>query len=316
MNEKKPIIVFQSDFTRKEGAVSSMYGVVKSVDRELEIFDGTHEIPHFDTWSASYRLYQSLRFWPKGTVYVSVVDPGVGTDRKACVAQTNDGYFIVTPDNGTLTHIKHYVGIKQVREIDERTNRLRGKETEDVAIFHGRDVFAYTAARLASGIIDFKGTGAEYPVEQIVTHPIFEPRVFPKRVEGIFEIGDPNFGNLWTNIPLSDFKSAGFNFGDTILIKVIRQGLKNFAFNTDKQNERASDAIESESEEQNASLLLLEKPALFCKSFGYAPKGSLVIYNNEIGRIAVAVTQGNLCQTYSLDYGANIKVIFESPKEK
>ena len=67
----KPILVFQTDFTYKEGAVSSMYGVVKSVDRELEIMDGTHELPQYDTWSASYRLYQSLPFWPEGTIYVS-----------------------------------------------------------------------------------------------------------------------------------------------------------------------------------------------------------------------------------------------------
>ena len=83
----KPILVFQTDFTYKEGAVSSMYGVVKCVDRELEIMDGTHELPQYDTWSASYRLYQSLPFWPEGTIYVSVVDPGVGTSRRACVAK-------------------------------------------------------------------------------------------------------------------------------------------------------------------------------------------------------------------------------------
>ena len=107
----KPILVFQTDFTYKEGAVSSMYGVVKCVDRELEIMDGTHELPQFDTWSASYRLYQSLQFWPEGTVYVSVVDPGVGTRRRACVAKTVDGYYIVTPDNGSLTHVKKMIGM-------------------------------------------------------------------------------------------------------------------------------------------------------------------------------------------------------------
>ena len=198
----KPILVFQTDFTYAEGAVSSMYGVVKTVDRELEIFDGTHEIPQFDTWSASYRLYQSVRFWPEGTIYVSVVDPGVGTSRRACVAKTKDGYYIVTPDNGSLTHYKKWVGIEAVREIDESVNRLRGKGTEEVAIFHGRDLFGYTAARLASGIIDFEGVGPEYPVEEIVELPILEPTVTEGRAEGIFEIEDPNFGNLWTNIPL------------------------------------------------------------------------------------------------------------------
>ena len=111
----KPILVFQTDFTYKEGAVCAMYGVVKSVDRELEIIDGTHEIPKFDTWSASYRLYQSMQFWPKGTIFVSVVDPGVGTKRRASVALTKDGYYVVTPDNGSLTHLKNYVGIQEVR---------------------------------------------------------------------------------------------------------------------------------------------------------------------------------------------------------
>ena len=113
----KPILVFQTDFTYKEGAVSSMYGVVKTVDRELEIFDGTHELPQYDTWSASYRLYQSLRFWPEGTIYVSVVDPGVGTARRACVAKVAGGYYVVTPDNGALTHIDREMGVLEVREI-------------------------------------------------------------------------------------------------------------------------------------------------------------------------------------------------------
>jgi len=70
---RKPILVFQTDFTYKEGAVSSMYGVVKSVDRDLEIFDSTHEIPQYDIWSASFRLLQTVKFWPSDTVFVSVV---------------------------------------------------------------------------------------------------------------------------------------------------------------------------------------------------------------------------------------------------
>ena len=200
----KPILVFQTDFSYKESAVSSMYGVVKCVDRELEIFDGTHELPPFDTWSASYRMYQSLQFWPKGTIYVSVVDPGVGTSRKACVAKTTDGYYIVTPDNGALTHVKKYIGIEEVREIDEEINRL--KITRDVAIFHGRDLFGYTAARLASGIITYEQVGPKYDVNEIVVHDIYDPIMNENQIEGYLEMDDPNFGNVWTNIPLSTFK--------------------------------------------------------------------------------------------------------------
>ena len=155
MQKDKPLLVFQTDFTYKEGAVSSMYGVVKSVDRSLEIMDGTHELPQFDIWSASYRLFQSLAFWPQGTVYVSVVDPGVGTKRRACVAKTANGYYVVSPDNGSLTHIKRFMGITEVREIDEKLNRLHNEKTQGVAVFHGRDLFGYCAARFASGIISF-----------------------------------------------------------------------------------------------------------------------------------------------------------------
>jgi len=216
----KPILVFQTDFTYKEGAVCAMYGVVKSVDRELEIIDGTHEIPQFDTWSASYRLYQSMRFWPEGTIFVSVVDPGVGTPRRASVALTADGYYIVSPDNGSLTHVHDAVGITAIREIDENVNRLKGKGTEGVSIFHGRDLFSYCAARLASGIIEFEGVGPAYTVEEIVMHTMHRPKLREGRAEGILEINDPNFGNIWTNIPTQKFLEAGFKYGETSCMTV------------------------------------------------------------------------------------------------
>lgn len=277
----KPLLVFQTDFTYKEGAVSSMYGVVKCVDRELEIMDGTHELPQYDTWSASYRLYQSLPFWPEGTIYVSVVDPGVGTNRRACVAKVKGGYYVVTPDNGSLTHIKRFMGIESVREIDESVNRLRGKGTEEVAIFHGRDLFGYTAARLASGIIDFEGVGPEYPVEEIVEHPILEPVLSQGKAEGIFEINDPNFGNLWTNIRLDDFRNAGFSYGDQVHTVVKYKGK-----------------------------VMFEQSVLFHKSFGYAGEGEPMIYNNELMKIAMAVSRGSFEQKYGLGYGSDWTVEF------
>lgn len=277
----KPILVFQTDFTYAEGAVSSMYGVVKTVDRELEIFDGTHMLPQYDTWSASYRLYQSLQFWPEGTIYVSVVDPGVGTPRKACVAKTVDGYYIVTPDNGSLTHVKNLIGIEAVREIDETKNRLRGKGTEGVAIFHGRDLFGYTAARLASGIIDFEGVGPEYHVDEIIEHPIHEPEITEGLVKGIFEINDPNFGNLWTNIPLTAFREAGFTYGDMVKVKITCEEKVRF-----------------------------EETVLFHQSFGFAKKGDPMIYNNELMKIAMAVSQGSFADQYALSYGSEWKIQF------
>ncbi len=278
---KKAILVFQTDFTYKEGAVSSMYGVVKSVDRELEIITGTHEIPRYDIWSASYRLYQSMKFWPEGTVFVSVVDPGVGTGRKASVARTSDGYYVVTPDNGSLTHLNKWVGITEIREIDESVNRLKGKDTEEVSIFHGRDLFSYCAARLASGIISFTQVGPEYPVSEIIEYPILEPELKGGRVSGIFEINDPNFGNLWTNIPLSMFKTAGFEFGDYLKVRVWHDGSKVFS-----------------------------EDVLFHKSFGFASKGDPMIYNNELMKISMAVSRGSFCGEHNIGYGSTWAVEF------
>ncbi|MEA4875695.1 SAM hydrolase/SAM-dependent halogenase family protein [Anaerorhabdus sp.] len=278
---EKPILVFQTDFTYKEGAVCAMYGVVKSVDRSLEIMDGSHELPQYDTWSASYRLYQSMKFWPEGTIFVSVVDPGVGTARRACVAKTADGYYIVTPDNGALTHIKKYVGITEVREIDETINRLKGKGTEGVAIFHGRDLFGYCAARLASGIITYEQVGATYPLDEIVTHPILEPTLSTNKIEGIFEINDPNFGNLWTNIPLSMMSEAGFNYGDMINVEIKHNGETKF-----------------------------NQPVLFHKSFGMAKKGEPIIYNNELMKVSMAVSMGNFVEEYHCDFGSDWTVTF------
>ncbi len=279
MNQK-PMLVFQTDFTYKEGAVCAMYGVVKSVDRSLEIIDGTHELPNYDIWSASYRLYQSMEFWPKDTIFVSVVDPGVGTKRRACVAKTLDGYTVVTPDNGSLTHVKRVMGIAEVREIDESVNRLQ--HTAGVSVFHGRDLFGYCAARLAAGIITYEEVGPAYPVEEIVEFHIAEATLENGAVKGIFEINDPNFGNLWTNIPLELFEKAGFRYGDTLTATVTHEGKPVF-----------------------------EGKLLFEKSFGYAKQGDVMLYNNELMRVAMAVVQGNLEQQYKLGYGATWQVQFE-----
>jgi len=259
-----------------------MYGVVKTVDRELEIFDATHEIPQYDIWSASYRLYQYMRFWPQGTIFVSVVDPGVGTPRKACVAKTSDGYYVVTPDNGALTHTKHWMGITEVREIDAAVNRLRGKNTEETNVFHGRDLFGYCAAKLASGLITYEQVGPEYAVNDIIVLPIHEPKLKNGIVRGIFDIGDPNYGNLWTNIPLSLFNEAGFAYGDYLNLTILHEGQ-----------------------------VVFSERVLFHKSFGYAKKGEVIIYNNELMLVSVAVSQGSLSERYQLNFGPGWEVKFE-----
>lgn len=278
----KKLLVFQTDFTYKEGAVAAMYGVVKSVDSDIEIITATHEIPQYDTYSASYRLYQYIDFWPKGTIFVSVVDPGVGTSRRACVARTKNDYYIVTPDNGSLSHVDKYFGIEEVRQINETINRLHREDNGAVSIFHGRDLFGYCAARLASGIISYEEVGEEYDVSKIVRHELKEAQIFDDRIEGTFEINDPNFGNIWTNILLKDFLSFGFKMGDSIHTIVYK-----------------NDEV------------IFDDVIPYYDSFGKAKDHSVMIYNNEINKMGLAEVVGNLCADYGFGFGPEYKVVFK-----
>lgn len=275
MSEKpKPILVFQTDFTYAEGAVSSMYGVVKSVDRELEIIDGTHQIPRYDIWSGAYRLYQSISFWPKGTIYVSVVDPGVGTKRRGSVARTSEGHIVVTPDNGSLSFLARYIGLEEVREIDEEINRY--PRTRGTSVFAGRDIFAYTAARLASGAISWDEIGPSYSLDEIVMLEIPEATRDGNELSGIIEIVDPNFGNAWTNIEVSKLAELGVVENDLLAVDICHNGELVFA---------------------------QELP--FVKSFGYVRAGKPLAYTNEMMRLAFACSQDSFIERFELSFGSS-----------
>src|SRR5215510_4039151 len=179
------IIVFQTDYGLKDGAVSAMKGVAMGVSPDLKLFDLTHEIPAYNIWEAAYRLEQTVEYWPAGTVFVSVVDPGVGTSRKSVVLKTNSGHFIVTPDNGTLTLVAQSLGIAELREIDEAVNRRKGSEKSYT--FHGRDVYAYTAARLAAGVISFEQVGPALP-NHVVSIPFQKAKFEGGKIKGTIAI--------------------------------------------------------------------------------------------------------------------------------
>jgi S-adenosylmethionine hydrolase len=190
-------LVLQSDFGIKDSAVASMKGVAVSVSRDLDIYDLTHEVPTFNIWEASLRLAEVAGYWPKGTVFVSVVDPGVGTERKSVVLKTKSGHYFVSPDNGSLTAVAEQLGIEAVREIDEVVNRLANSEKSYT--FHGRD--------------------RELPAE-VLSIPYQKPRVEQGRVYGNIEILDPQFGNVWTNIDRGTFKTLDLDPGDEVSIQI------------------------------------------------------------------------------------------------
>jgi S-adenosylmethionine hydrolase len=217
---QKNLLVLQTDFGVKDGAVAAMKGVAMQVNTRLQVFDLTHEIPAYNIWEAAYRLQQAAPFWPAGTVFVSVVDPGVGSSRKAIVLQTNSGHYFVGPDNGSFALVAAKMGIKAVREIDEKTNRLPG--SQESYTFHGRDLFAYTAARLASGRIRFEQAGKLLPNKIVMLN--WQPaKVENNVVTGMIDILDIQYGNVWTNIDEKLLAAIGVEKKDSIDIDIFYQ---------------------------------------------------------------------------------------------
>lgn len=210
-------LILQTDFSLKDGAVSAMKGVAFGVDHNLKIFDLTHEIPPYNIWEGAYRLYQTASYWPQGSVFVSVVDPGVGTDRKSVVLKTKSGQYFVSPDNGTLTLVAQTLGIDSVREIDEKANRLKGSEKSYT--FHGRDVYAYTGARLASGAITFEQVGPELPAK-VVELSYQKAKATKGEVKGNIPILDIQYGNVWSNISDELLNQAEIKLNDTLCVTI------------------------------------------------------------------------------------------------
>jgi S-adenosylmethionine hydrolase len=216
------IVVFQSDFGLKDGAVSEMKGVAMGVSTELRLFDLTHEIPAYDIWAAAYRLQQTVPYWPAGTVFVSVVDPGVGTERKSVVLKTKTGQYIVTPDNGTLTLIAESLGIGEIREINEAINRRQ--DSRKSYTFHGRDVYAYTAARLAAGVISYEQVGPLPAKQEVVRIAYQKAELKGTTIVGTIPVLDVQYGNVWTNIPGELFQQLHITFGEELQVRILHQG--------------------------------------------------------------------------------------------
>ena len=280
----KRLLVFQSDFGLVDGAVAAMYGVANSIDDTLKIQDITHDIPPYNIWDASYRLFQTIEYWPEGTVFVSVVDPGVGSNRKSVVAKTRNGKFIVTPDNGTLTHIKKFTGIEEVREIDETLHRR--ENTEHSYTFHGRDVYALTGAKLASGTISFDDVGPLVDTASVVELETGKITVEETSVQGTIDILDIRFGSLWTNIPRDTFLGVGFTLGERIEV-IIRNG----------------------------SVLAYDNRIFYGKSFADVRVSEQIIYVNSVYNMAVAINQGNFAKAYNIGTGRQWEIEFRKAEQ-
>ena len=267
------LLVLQSDFGLVDGAVSAMIGVALEESPTLKIHHLTHDITPYNIFEGSYRLFQTVNYWPAGTTFVSVVDPGVGSKRKSVVAKTKKGQYIVTTDNGTLSFIKKHVGIEAIREISEVENRR--KDTEHSYTFHGRDVYAYTGAKLASGHISFEEVGPELKVEDIVEIQVVETTLAENYVSGAIDILDVRFGSLWTSITREEFCTLKPEFGDRFEVTIY-----------------------------NNDMLVYQNQVTYGKSFADVRIGQPILYINSLYRVGLAINQGSFAKAYNVGVGA------------
>ena len=264
------LLVLQSDFGLVDGAVSAMVGVALEESPTLKIHHLTHDITPYNIFEGSYRLFQTVNYWPEGTTFVSVVDPGVGSKRKSVVAKTVQNQYIVTPNNGTLSFIKKHVGILAIREISEVENRR--KNTEHSYTFHGRDVYAYTGAKLASGHITFEEVGPELSIDEIVEIPVVETTIGNDFVSGAIDILDVRFGSLWTSITREEFYTLSPEFGNRFEVTIY-----------------------------NNDMLVYQNQVTYGKSFADVRIGQPILYINSLG---LAINQGSFAKAYNVGVGA------------
>ena len=263
-------LVMMTDFGISDGAVSEMRGVAYTIDPALNISDLTHYIPPYNIWDGAYRLQQTMIYWPSGTVFVCVIDPGVGSERRSVVAKLKTGHYFVGPDNGLLMFVDEMIGVTEVRIIDEKKYRRPGSENSHT--FHGRDVYTYTGAQLASGKIHFEDVGP------ISTNPIvkiaYQKAHFENNtVEGNIPALDPNYGNVWTNVS-GEFLTSHLKSATDYEVEIFNENKKIYAG---------------------------KMPMV--KTFSAVPQGKPLMYINSLMNVSFALNMDNFSKLHNISSG-------------
>lgn len=208
---KLKIVSLLSDFGLADPYVAEMKAVILGICPDVHIVDVSHEIEKFNVRMGAFVLASAAHYFPRGTVHVAVVDPGVGTERRAIIVETQRSRF-VGPDNGLLMLVAEREGIKHVYAI-ENPDYMLPKVSRT---FHGRDIFAPAAAHLARGRppSDFGPEIRDY------VHPIFaRPSVSEHEIAGEV-IHIDGFGNVVTNVSLNDLWGLGIVEGESFQVSL------------------------------------------------------------------------------------------------
>ena len=257
------VIGFMSDFDVKDDAIGICKAVMVSIAPGVRIIDITHQVTPYDIAEGARFLAGSAPYFPKDTVFVGVVDPTVGSTRKAIIAQSKTGQFFVVPDNGLLTLIMERDGLSAAREITNPDWMIGSKLS---STFHGRDIFSPAGAHLARGD-DWTQAGPLLDLAHLVRIRIPTASIDAQGLHGEVIGTDGPFGNLVLDIPQATFARLGYKIGDAIPVTLAGK-----------------------------SLIIP-----FHRTFSDVPTGKPLFYIDSRGRLALAINQGNFAQSYGIE---------------
>lgn len=257
-----PTVVFMTDFGVVDDAVAICRGVMYSVMPSVRVVDLTHEVPPFSILDGARFLEGVTPYYPPGTVFVVVIDPGVGSTRKAIVARSKRGQYFVLPDNGLLTLVDESDGIEAVHEITN-TDWMIG--TKLSSTFHGRDIFSPVGAHLARGD-NWTTVGPEMPVKSLVRLDLKAVALDARGLNATVIATDGPFGNLVTNVEAEVFLKLGYQRGQEVPVTVGGKAMR----------------------------------MKFVNTFSDVPVGEPLLYIDSRGRLGLAVNQNNFSATYGI----------------
>jgi S-adenosylmethionine hydrolase len=263
-----PTVVFMTDFGTANDAAAICRAVIVGIAPGVRIMDVTHQVTPYSIEEAARFLEGVTPYYPAGTIFLVVVDPGVGTSRKALVVRTRKGQYFVLPDNGIITPVLDRDTLDAAREITNPSWMIGSKVS---STFHGRDVFAPTAAHLAAGE---NWTGVGPTVRELVRlHPRVA-RVGPRGIEGeVIGLDDP-YGNIITDVRSADLAKLGYKIGDRVDLTV--DG-KRYRFP-------------------------------FVRTFGDVAVGEPLLYIDSRGRVAFSLNERDMSKTYRITPPAPVTI--------
>jgi S-adenosyl-L-methionine hydrolase (adenosine-forming) len=257
-----PTVVFMTDFGTVDDSVAICRGVMYTLAPDLRIVDITHQVTPFSISDGARFLYGATPYFPPGTVFVVVVDPTVGSSRKAVIIKSNRGQYFVLPDNGLITLVEQRDGLESAHEI---TNQKWMIGAALSSTFHGRDIFSPVGAHVARGD-DWTQVGPEVPIPELVRLKIAAAKLDDHGLTGEVIATDGPFGNLVTDILGDQFMQLGYQRGQSIRVRIGAQ----------------------------------ELTMPFVRTFSDVPLGKPLLYIDSRGRLGLAVNQSNFADTFGI----------------